>query len=649
MKYRLINIVLLFLSLTTGIIATISAQDQPDLRSRANRYFRKFQYVEAAKVYLQLANVEKPYLHDMEKLATCYAKMNKYEDAEIWFSRLILNPKANPINLVNYGLILKANSNYIQAKQIFQEYVRKTGDTLRVTNEIAGCDSAQIWIAQPANIQLRNESGINTEKAEFSAFPFADHNSVYFVGEPEVDSKTKKYGWTGNAFLKLFKATVSSDSLSNAYLADLNVNKSVSHVGPVLLNTAGDVLFITRTNTGKNRKKTKIEGKSFYDYNMELYIQSKINGNWSEPVSFKHNDVEKYSVGHAALSNDGKVLYFVSDMPGGYGGTDIWYCELQSDGTWGQCVNAGKQINTIGNELFPFYASSGTLYFSSNQLPGMGGLDVFSSQGEKERWSKPQNLRYPLNSPADDFAYWNDKTSNIGYISSNRKNGKGSDDIYAFNNPTFRALLNVSGVAYDKKTSLALADVGVTVFDEKKNIVAMQQTKPDGTFHFELDKMANYHLQGTKLSYFPDTASLIDRSKGNNTIKLSLYLDPLFVKGKIFRLKNIVYDFNEFNIRSDAALILNELVQIMHENPTLIIELGSHTDCRGVNEYNQKLSQKRAQSVVDYLTSKGIARNRMIAKGYGESVLLNKCADGVNCTEDEHQANRRTEFKVLDY
>ncbi|MDD3079624.1 MAG: OmpA family protein [Paludibacter sp.] len=645
MKYRLINIFLLLF--TIGINISVKAQDQPDLRDRADRYFREFQYAKAATIYLQLADREKPYLHDMENLAISYAKMNRYEDAEIWLARVVSHPKSDPANLVSYGRILKANSNYVKAKEIFQKYVKRTGNSKLVANDIAGCDSAQVWIARPTNFQLTNESAVNTDRAEFSAFPLNNDSIAYFVGEPEAKStKTKKYGWTGNSFLKIFEAKISGDSLSQPELANLDLNKSVFHVGPVISNKAGDIYFITETYSGKNTKKSKFDGRTYRDYSMELYIQAKVYGEWKEPVSFAYNNVKKYSVGHATLSKDEKVLYFVSDMPGGYGGTDIWYCELQKDGSWGKYVNAGKEVNTSGNEFFPFIDENGTLYYSTDGLPGMGGLDIFRVKGEKNKWSEPVNIRYPLNSPADDFGYWSNKNLNAGYISSNRENGKGDDDIYAFKYEKPESLLILSGTAYDKKTLNALPATSVTLFDRNNNIVAKQQTKPDGTFSFELDKNTNYHLQGTKFSYYPDTATVSEKTPGKDSIQVSLYLDPLFVKGKVFRLENIHYDFDKYNIRQDAAVILDKLVQIMHENPTLKIELGSHTDSRGTDEYNQKLSQNRAQSVVDYLVSRGIARDRMVAMGYGESRLLVKCTE---CTEEQHQENRRTEFTVLEY
>jgi outer membrane protein OmpA-like peptidoglycan-associated protein len=643
------NVFYLILLLLTGILNQgIFAQDQPDVRDRANRLYKEFQYSRAAGIYLDLTDVDRPYLQDMENLANCYARMNQYEDAEIWYARVVQHRKSNPENLIKYGRILKANAKYSKAREIFQQYIKKTGKPLPVINDIAGCDSAMIWMSKLSNFTVRNQAAINTQRAEFYVWPMKEEKSVYFMGEPADNKRENKYGWTGNSYLRIFKASkISNDSLAKPALANLDVNNSVYHIGPVISNKANDIMFITHTYSGKESKMSKIDGRTYFDHSMELYIQTKVYGLFKDPVPFVHNNVKKYSVGHAALSVDEKTLYFVSDMPGGFGGTDIWFCTLQKNGTWGKFANAGKAINSPGNEFFPFIAEDGSLYFSSDGWPGMGGLDVFMATGDKNKWSKPVNLKYPLNSPGDDFALFTDNNLQNGFISSNRINGKGNDDIYSFKFEKSRKLSVLNGKTIDKKSLKELSGASVILYDLNNNIIAQQQSGPDGAFSFEINKTLAYKLQGSKFSYFPDTLAIMPQA--SDSVTAILNLDPLFVKGKVFRLKNILYDFDKADIRPDAALILNELVQIMHENPTLKIELGSHTDSRGTNEYNQDLSQRRAQSAVDYLVSKGIARLRMIAKGYGESRLINRCADGVECTEEEHQANRRTEFTVLEY
>ena len=440
---------------------------------------------------------------------------------------------------------------------------------------------------------------------------------------------------------------MANDSLSKPVLANGGMNDANYHVGPIISNKTNDLFYITQTYTGKDNEKTKSDGHSYFYQRLELFTQSKVSGVFKKPIPFIHNNIKKYSVGHAALSVDENVLYFISDMPGGYGGTDIWFCLMQKNGKWGKFFNAGKEINSSQNEFFPFIAQDGTLYFSSDGWPGMGGLDVYSAKGEKNIWSKPVNLRYPLNSPGDDFALYTDNKLLSGYISSNRENGKGNDDIYSFSFKKSQKLSKLTGKTVDKKSNTILSGVTVVLLDVNNNIVAQKQSAPDGRFSFDIDKTVSYKLLGSKSSMLHDTISVL--AHDNDSIEASLQLDPLFVKGKIFKLKNILYDFNKASIQVVATIILNDLVRILHENPTLKIELGSHTDSRGTVEYNTNLSQQRAQSVVDYLVSRGIERSRLVAKGYGESQLINRCVDGVECSNEEHQQNRRTEFKVLEY
>lgn len=624
-------------------------QEQPTARERADQLYLQYQYANASKLYLKLTDSKKPRLQDMERLADCYRKMNNYEDAETWYARVVAVPESKVENLIRYGEILKTNGRYDEAKKALQQYSAKTGDLKRVANDIDGCDSARVWMANPTVHKLKNEAAVNTQYAEFSAFPVGDQ--VYYTAEPDPKLLSKTYGWTGNSFLRVFTATRSTDNvLSAAVIADKNINAETYHVGPVISNKVGDVLYITRTYPGKDTELTKEAKRTYRTNNLELFIQKKVNGTWQKPEPFVYNKVKEYSVGHASLSPDEKVLYFASDMPGGLGGTDIWYSLLNTDGTWATPVNAGKGINTAGNELFPSIALDGTLFYSSSGLPGMGGLDIFSSKGQLAQWSQPLNVRYPLNSAGDDFAFVTNEGQSLGYLSSNRKGGKGDDDIYSFSYQKPRIILALTGMTYNKKTGAVLPQSAVTLYVGGRTVVAKQDSEGDGSFFFELDQASDYSVIATKVGFYADSASVTTRGlTKSDTLKVALYLTPLLEKGKTLVLENIHYDFDKANIRPDAAKILDELVRTMRDNPTLKIELASHTDSRGVDIYNLDLSQRRAQSAVNYLVSRGIARGRMVAKGYGETRLLNRCGNGIKCSAAEHQANRRTEFTILEF
>ncbi|WP_158622519.1 OmpA family protein [Pedobacter sp. KBW06] len=626
-----------------------SAQEQPSLRQRADQLYAQYKYANAASIYLKLADTRKPKLTDLERLADCYRKMNDYEAAENWYARVVQDQESKAENLITYGTILKSNSRYSEAKKVLQRYAGKSGDTQRVTNEIAGCDSALIWMAKPTAHKIKNEVQVNTAFADFGVFPM--DNKIYYTAEPEQSLLRQKDGRTGNPFLRIYTADRSTgNSLSSKLINKSVYNDENYHVGPIICNQKGNVWYVTRTYPGRSGEISKENKTKFRTNNLELYIYTANNSKY-EVAPFLYNDVKNYSVGHAALSQDEKTLYFVSDMAGGLGGTDIWYCELQSDGSWGKPQNAGPAINTSEDEMFPNIATDDTLYYSSNGLPGMGGLDIFVAKGEKNNWSKSANLRYPINSAGDDFAFITNivnEDTTMGYLSSNRKGGVGSDDIYSFSKIKPKMILALKGLTLNKKNGEILEAATVTLYANGRQVIAKQSSKTDGTVFFELAKGTDYSVLGQKEKFYSDSATV--STKGltkSDTLSVTLRLEPLFEIGKTIVIQNIHYDFDKDNIRKDAAKILDELVRTLRDNPTLEIELGSHTDSRGIDIYNLDLSQRRARSVVNYVVSRGISRSRLTAKGYGETQLLNRCANGAKCSAAAHQANRRTEFKIL--
>jgi outer membrane protein OmpA-like peptidoglycan-associated protein len=365
-----------------------------------------------------------------------------------------------------------------------------------------------------------------------------------------------------------------------------------------------------------------------------------VDGKWKNVTEFPFNS-DDYSVGHPSLSSDGKVMYFVSDMPGGYGGTDI-YRTFLIDGKWSTPENLGEVINTPGNEMFPFIYEDGSLYFSSNAHNSMGGLDVFITYYTGSEWATPENLNYPINSPGDDFAFSINTKTAKGFVSSSRS---GNDAIYKFkkNDPTF----TLFGIAKKKDTEERVEGVTVQIINEETGTVIEEVSDAEGKFDLKLEMDADYLLICTKEGCFARTDKL--STKG---LKFSedFYADFLVEEieiGKPIVLENIYYDFDKYVIREDAANELEKLVQLLKDNPTLEIELSSHTDVRGSERYNRILSDKRAKSAVDYLINRGIDKDRLTWKGYGKSRLINHCDGTVKCSDEEHQLNRRTEFTVL--
>lgn len=641
----------ILMAVLTVFINAATAQEQPSIRDRADELYRRYEYANAVKLYAKLVDTRNSHLQDLERLAESYWRMKDYESAENWYARVVQRDDASPENLLSYGRVLKVNGKYAEAKRQLEAYAAKTGNAPSVAVEIAGCDSALLWMASPTIHRLRNEAAVNTTNSEFAVFPSGDH--VYYTGEAERKSVMDTYGWTGNAFLRAYTAPLSSaGTLGDPSLAAEEINDSKYHVGPIVAEKDGNTLYVTRTYVGKDVEPQKEAGHRYRTNKLELHIYREVDGAWvAEP--FAYNDVNQYSVGHAALSADENVLYFSSDMPGGRGGADIWYSERHADNSWGSPVNAGPVINSSGDELFPNIAPDGTLYYSTDGLAGMGGLDVFKSNGSKSQWDVPENLRYPVNSAADDFAYLiyeEDGGGYRGFLSSDRRGGKGGDDIYSFSFEKPKIIIILKGTTSDKATGERLPATSVTLYDGEREIVAKKNSSETGAFIFVLDRNQTYTVLGQKVGYHADSAKVSTLGiHKSDTLEVTLLLEPVFQVGQTFELENIYYDFDKHNIRPDAAAILDELVRTLRDNPTLKIELSSHTDSRGSHAYNEALSQRRAQSAVDYLVSRGIARDRMVAKGYGETKLVNRCADGVPCSREEHQANRRTEVTVLEY
>ncbi|ERJ59379.1 OmpA family protein [Sphingobacterium paucimobilis] len=644
--YKGIGALALFLVL---IGTDIQAQERPGKRARAEQEFLRMEYANAAQSYEQLVlDKKKPKTEDLERLAESYYYIKRYELAENWLSRAVLLEDASKEAHLKYAEVLKQQGKYLEAKEQYTKYMGKYGTSPEIERAVVGADSAAYWMEHPTKHQVNNERVVNTALSEFGLTPTA--SGALYATEPN-SLLSEKSGMTGQPYLRVYSAERRIDgSLHYPNLMTESFNNSAYHVGPVAVNLANDVLYVTRTYAGKDAQKYKAHAQRWKKQNLELKIYRKNGEAWIED-DFPYNNVKEYSVGHAALNKDETILYFASDMPGGQGGVDIWYSELQQDGSWGTPQNVGSQVNTSGDEMFPSVEGE-ELYFSSTGHIGMGGLDIFKANGAKASFTKPVNMGYPINSASDDFAFINsmdDDMHTMGYLSSNRTGGVGSDDIYSFSLTKPRLNIELITLVKDKKTGEILDQAIVMLYEEGK-VIARGKTDHQGEIRFDVDKGLSYRVYGEREGYMADSASFSAvYSQRDTTIQLVLNLQPVNKVGEKFVLENIYYDFDKHNIRPDAALILDKLVATMRNNPTLKIELSSHTDSRGAKKYNEKLSQRRAQAAVDYIVGKGIDRERLVAKGYGESRLVNKCADGVDCTPEEHQANRRTEVEVIAY
>ena len=684
----LIKQFLLFALLLLSIYTTSFAQEVKGVLATANEAFIKYEYANAAKLYEKALVKKNTDTLILSRLAYCYKEMNEYEASEKYYNKLITLPGTNPQEWLYFGDMLKSNAKYAAAKEIYQQYQQQNGKE-DISYKIEGCDSALYWISHPDGYSIENMAYLNTAKSDWGAVYNPYTNSVVFVSDSLRNTKKNffqktfndaLYGRTDNFFQKIYSISNAEHDVFNNQIHEFDptINSFSYHTGPVVFSNNYDSVYFTVTYDGSDIKsKDKVDDKilkttSLSTRRLQLYLSTQNKaGQWNQPVPFTYNNPAAYSVGHAALSADGRVLYFTSDMPGGVGGLDIWYCERLITGNWGLPKNCGSTINTKDDEAFPVVAPSGNLFFASKGHAGMGGYDIFVASGEKNIWTTPLNMGYPLNSSGDDF-YYVAKDDTSGFFASNRKGGLGNDDIYQFitnQQPAVRSNkpLVLETTVIDNATKDPINDVSLTFLNTNTDRKWEQKTNVNGKTWHEVDNTTPYAITANKKGYYSSIIAINTKNATTDTMRVIIPLDnqsdtrpspkvyrltdalTTLHEGDRFRINNIHYDFDKDNIRRDAAKILDTLIDILHQYPSMVIELSSHTDSRGSDEYNFNLANRRAKSAVAYLVSHGIAKRRLVARGYGEMMLLNGCSNDVPCTEEEHQANRRTEVRILKF
>lgn len=495
----------------------------------------------------------------------------------------------------------------------------------------------------------------NTEFSDFGTAFYGDSKIIFSSSRNEGLLKSK---WDGNKqpYLDLFEGVVGSDGkIADVKEFSNNLNTKF-HEAAISFTPDQKTVYFTRDNYFTNKLGKDDKGVT----NLAIYKASvSPDGRWTDIIPMPFNN-ETYSVGHPAVNKDGSKLYFISDMPGTLGATDLFVVDINEDGTYGIPKNLGTKINTKGKEMFPFIDQEDILYFSSDsRKEGLGGLDVYASKMFENTVSDILHLGKPVNSEADDFAYIlkNGDEKNEGYFSSNRSGGKGDDDVYHFvSSPPLKIECNqtVTGIVVDKITKKPINESVVVIFDDKDNEVETATTNEEGAFTFTVDCEKSFKVVASKDKFESDNKTFTTDDNPDGKEELLLFLNPIpepevveVRERVVVNIGPIFFDFDKANIRSDAAIELDKVVNIMNKYPELLIEGGSHTDSRGPDSYNIILSAKRAKATTAYIISKGIDKSRISAKGYGETQLVNHCNGSTKCTEDEHQQNRRTEFVIL--
>jgi peptidoglycan-associated lipoprotein len=587
------------------------------------------------------------------KMGECYRLINEPKRAELWYDKAIKRGYQNPIVHLYLGEAKKMNQKYAEAKEEFTKYKEKAPGDRRGDDGVRSCDIALSSIENGTGYVVENMKFFNSRQGDFSpAFASDDYSVVYFTSSRDAATGKNISAVTGEKFSDIF---VSRQDRKLAWSQPVPIEGDV--------NTEFDEGMCSFTPDFRTMYFTRCRNSNNKAWGCQILSAQFVNNRWTN-VKTIEIAADSVVIAHPAIAPDEMTLYFVSDMPGGQGGKDIWKVTRNGvSDNWGRPENLGPTINTPGDEVFPYVHPDGTLYFSSDGHIGLGGLDIFKAREEGGRWTV-ENMGYPINSWADDFGITFQAETEEGYFSSSRTI-RGDDDIYMFKLPPLSFTLR--GIVRDEKTEQPLPDANVQVIGtDGTNIVI--PTNNDGTFRHTLKPGTDYVFNASKQGYLNgkerETTKGLDRSK-----ELPIVINLTSIARPI-ELPNILYDFNRWDLRPESMVALDGLVETLGDNPTITIELGSHTDSRGTNADNEILSQRRAQSVVDYLIEKGIAPDRLTAKGYGEEVpkvvdeimatQYSFLRNGVTLTEtyinslptrDEqeiaHQLNRRTEFRVL--
>jgi len=612
----------------------------------ADKLYRQLDYKYALEIYEKIMNVN-PSVEVAQKIANCYRFINNTEAAEIWYNKVIAYPDASADNYKYLAEALKQNGKFDAAAANFKIWGQKNPTQASEAERQANmCTTAKNWFENPdIGAKVENEIGFNSENSDFS--PVKLGNDMLLISDRWQKNKKGEevYGWTGNPYLKIYDVSLASKEVN---LVKGSINKGF-HSGPLAVYPTLDTILFTRAvmSTNKNTKAGDV-GKQY------LLMAVKKGNEWIAKDKLPFNNDGLFSVQHPALSPDGKILYFASDMPGGYGGMDLYYAEKMPNGTWSKPANCGDAINTAEDDVFPTVRQDGKFYFASRGHIGMGGLDIFSAVGNRNSFKDVENLRAPINSPKDDFGVLFNSDLNTGYLSSNRNGGVGLDDIYRFKTGIKMQqspqdnVYAVNGLVVEKGTNTPIAGLEILLINKDNGTSTKVLSDNDGKFNFKLEKETNYLVKGDPQQYYTTQTGEISTKGANQSTIYDIRFELERSKDVYtIKLNNIFYDFNKWNIRKDAVADLNKVNDFLNSMPNVKMELVAHTDARGAAAYNQVLSDKRANSAKDYLLNKGVNADRLTAVGKGETELLNQCADGVKCTEAQHQLNRRTEFKIV--
>ena len=631
----------------TKVIFTIIALSSTFLFSQekvADKFFDNFAYLKAAELYQEAVDKGEDNVHVLTRLGDCYYNNSDSEQAAVWYAKALeKNKDVSPEHIYKYIQTQRSLGKYEEADKWLVKFKEIQNNDSRVKNVKENNLHLYEKLASTQGIYVEvNNLSINSNYSDFGSV--VHDSTIYFASSRNTEKDI--YKWNDEPFLDLYQGQITTKD-GKKEISDVKklefegVHRDNLHYADAALTKDGNTMYFSRMNVGKrNRAKTDKEGT----VQLKIYKATLEDSIWSNIQELTINS-DDYSTYHPALSPDNKTLYFTSDREGGLGQTDLYKVDLSDSGSLGEVKNLGPEINTEGREGYAFVAKDSTLYFSSDGFLNLGLLDIFKSNIIKDENAKAENLGAPYNSGYDDFAFSIDSETNVGYFSSNRLDGNGSDDIYGFD--IFECKQIIKGITRDSKTLLPLAMTNVQLIDESGKIIEEVTSNELGEYSFEVDCNNKYTILGSKPDYKDDIRKVETTDEHEKEHEVDLLLIPLISNNEIV-INPIFFNFDKWDIRPDAAYELENIVAVMREHPNMVIKIESHTDSRGSDKYNMKLSDRRAKSTRDYLFSRDIAQERIeSAIGYGESQLVNECSNGVKCSEEAHQENRRSKFIIL--
>ncbi|WP_333878494.1 OmpA family protein [Flavobacterium sp.] len=644
MKNKIIYLVLL-------TFAAVSGYSQVKKESKGNKEYEKYAYIDAIKTYERIYERGYKTPEMLLKIGNSYYFNAELEKAHKWYDELYAtSQEQEPEFFYRYAQTLRAVKDYPKADAMMAKFNEKSGNDSRAKIFSKKRDYLAEIKKNSGRYKIEN-AGINSKYSDYG--PAYLGEKVIFTSARDTGNFSKRiHTWTGQYFTNLYSSNMSEDgSLSAVDKFGKKINTKYHEDTPAFTKD-GKTVYFTRNNylDGRGFDANKVTLLKIYRANLDS------EGKWINITPLPFNS-DSYQAAHPALSPDEKTLYFASDMPGTRGQSDLFRVKINEDGSFGTPENLGDAINTEGRETYPFISADDELYFASDGQPGLGGLDIFITRIPKDgslKFKEVLNVGEEANSSKDDFGLIINTKTKRGFLSSNRDGGQGSDDIYKFleTRPIFCDQI-LFGVVTDEDTKAVLPNTKLVLFDEKFNKLQETVSDAEGKYEFkEVECGKKYYVNASLEDYETKESSVIIGTESGKT-ELNIELKTKVCRAKVgddiadcFKINIIYFDLDKWNIRPDAAVDLAKLLDVLNQNPSMKINIRSHTDSRASHAYNAKLSDRRAKSTRNWLIKNGIAADRLTAEGLGETELVNKCSDGVKCTEQEHQLNRRSEFII---